>query len=109
MPKILLWTVFLILLSSCEQEKKPTPAISFIEPILREKDESIYHPPIVDTPPALPYPWQKKTDSPLPAITKNFFRCRGAWYHPLQKRAEGEETVFFYDCGGFEKSQPPSP
>lgn len=53
------------------------------------------------------YPWDHRMGKKFPAITKEFFRCKGSSLNP-PKIVQGEkESLRFYDCGGAQKHSLP--
>ena len=69
------------------------------ETIYRHRDDVIY--PIVNPQLAArpPYPWE--SDSNLPRITKEFFRCKGSSLNQIVfDPSEGEAPVSYVDCEG---------
>lgn len=69
------------------------------EPIYRNQAD-IFYPisPLTHTPRA-PYPWESETN--LPRITKDFFRCRGSPLNPpIMDTTDPEKPIPLTDCEG---------
>ena len=89
--------IILLLLTSCSNENIPSK--SQIKPlhaelITRKNGDSLYQleEPTLNSPPT--YPWNSLS-SPIPKITKHFFRCKGDLLHPRKNS--------LWDCGGVEE------
>lgn len=54
-----------------------------------------------------PYPWEMDSLSPLPPITKEYFRCRGCSLNPPGSYIQNGEKVPLIDCGGSTKHSLP--
>ncbi len=69
-----------------------------IDPIYRNHDEVLYPiaPPIVVA--RNPYPWESETN--LPRITKEFFRCKGSPLNPPHVDTSGTHPEPIADCEG---------
>lgn len=54
-----------------------------------------------------PYPWEQNRAGALPKITKEYFRCKGSFLHPVQVIAGKGETKRLQDCGGTDQHSLP--
>lgn len=77
------------------------------EYIYRTHDEYHYTAVMPDKVVPQPYPWEKGAVGGLPAVTKEYFRCKGSSMNPVRVVQQGGETVRYYDCGGAEKHSLP--
>lgn len=69
------------------------------EPVLRSSEDFLYHPQPLKHKRRKFYPWESETN--LPKITKDFFRCKGsvlnsAFFDP----SDSENSKPISDCGG---------
>lgn len=102
-------SIFAILFfSGCNTNSDPTPiAVAQGEYIYRQHTDELF--PIE---PIIPlqrerYSWEEENSHPYPRITKEFFRCKGDYLHPMKLIPSGSETIPCFDCGGFQRHSLP--
>ncbi|WP_068468943.1 hypothetical protein [Candidatus Protochlamydia phocaeensis] len=100
--KVLIGFLALLMLLSCSSSKPSSPLSPPLkgEYLYRHHGESLFQVEPMAPLKRESYPWEERKGGVYPAITKDFFRCKGSSLNPVHFVQKEKELVRYYDCGG---------